>query len=448
MLQLKTSSKNIKIAVLGYGKEWKSSLDFLLSQGFSDITILDKNNDIWDIPENITYILGPEYLRDLSVYEVIIKSPWVSPYKSELASFRDKFISQTQIFFEYYRWNVIGITGTKWKSTVSSLLHASLLEAWYKSKLVGNIWSPVLDEIDIINWEKHDYVVYELSSYMLEDFCPKLYIWYINNIFECHLDWHENMWNYSSAKMNILINAENTVTHNTITWWEITFPSKTWFDYENSSLYYNWEIFLTSPVKHILWEHNMENICWVLSILRSIIDDENKLKSTIQNTLSSFHSLPHRLENIWVFHDITFIDDWAAVTPEATISAIKALGPDVETLLVWWKDLQADYTNLEKTISESNIKNIVLFPDSWYRLFSMQLDSKKEDEVFEFSLANTTLKCIKTRSMESAIKFSYRYTSPGKIVLLSSAAQSYSLWKSFEEKWDQFKKFIKKHETV
>lgn len=60
--------------------------------------------------------------------------------------------------------------------------------------------------------EPYDYVVYEMSSYMLQDFAPKLYIGVFNNIYPCHLDWHFNSWNiYKEAKLNILLNAEYKV---------------------------------------------------------------------------------------------------------------------------------------------------------------------------------------------------------------------------------------------
>jgi len=69
---------------------------------------------------------------------------------------------------------VIGITGTKGKSTTSTLLYEFLIQAGYKVKLVGNIGNPVLDEVDLS--DTYDYIVYEMSSYMLQDFVPKLFI--------------------------------------------------------------------------------------------------------------------------------------------------------------------------------------------------------------------------------------------------------------------------------
>ena len=448
MLTLTSTSLGSKIAILGFWKEWQSSMRFLLSQNFTNITILDKKEDIWTIPKNISSQLWDTYLDNIHDFDLIIKSPWVSPYAKEYNLVQNKFISQTQIFFEYYQWKVIGITGTKWKSTVSSLLEKSLKNLNYKTKLVGNIWTPVLDEIDINSVENYDYIIYEMSSYMLDWYNPPLHIWYINNIYECHLDWHQDMINYSRAKENILKNAKHTITHKSISKWDILFPSQDWFSYKDDSIYYKDEIFLECPEKILIWEHNMLNICWVLSLLQTIISEIETLKDVVRDTLKVFSPLHHRLENIGTYKWITFIDDGAAVTPDATIWAINALGSSVETLLIWWKDLQTSHQELLEIISSSTIKNIVLFPDTGYKIFSPYNDEVWEEEVFEFSYNNTTLKSIKTKSMESAVKFCYTYTSPNKIVLLSSAAQSYSLWKSFEEKWMQYKKYINQYAAI
>ena len=79
-------------------------MNFLIRLGFSDITILDQNTDIETaaLPENVSHILGVEYLDTLANFDVIIKAPGVSPYLPALTPYKDRFLSQTQIFFEFY----------------------------------------------------------------------------------------------------------------------------------------------------------------------------------------------------------------------------------------------------------------------------------------------------------------------------------------------------------
>lgn len=449
-MPLKDLSTSSKIAILGFGKEWKASMDFLIRLGFSGITILDIQTpkNITEIPKEILYIFWNEYLDTLSEFDLIIKSPGISPYQEKILPHRDKLISQTQIFFEYYQGKLIGITGTKWKSTVASLTYKALVQAGFNTKLVWNIGTPVLQEIDVLEEETYDYIVYELSSYMLEGFCPPVFIGYINNIHECHLDWHTHIDIYTQAKYNILKKCEYGIVHNSLSWGDISFPSSQGYSYKDHVFYKNESAFIDDSAVSLLWEHNRVNICWVLTILEKIIPDTDRLRTIIQSTLQNFSPLAHRLEHVGIFHDISFVDDGIAVTPEATIAAIKSLEWSVQTLLTWWKDIGMDQATLEETIAQSEISHLVLFPDTWYSLFSEETTSYPPEEVFEFLLHWRTITAIKTTHMKTAIDFCFQYTSKDKTVLLSSAAQSYSLWKSFEEKWEQYTHYIKTYAKV
>jgi UDP-N-acetylmuramoylalanine--D-glutamate ligase len=108
--------------------------------------------------------------------------------------------------------------------------------------------------------------------------------------------------------------------------------------------------------------------------------------------------------------------------------AIKAL-KDVATIFLGGEDRGYNFSQLEKTIKKYKIKNIALFPQSGERM----LKSRKG------------LNVLKTSSMEEAVNFAYEKTEPGKICLLSCASPSYSLWKNFEEKGNQFQRYVKNH---
>jgi len=445
MLKFRSLQTSADIAILWYGKEWQSSLMFLQKLWFENITILDRNQISCN---DVISITGESYLDSLDRYDYIIKSPGISLHHEKIFPHRDRVWSQTQIFFEFYTWKVIGITGTKGKSTVSSLTYETLKAAWYKVRLVWNIGKPVLDEIDVLSEVEHDYLIYELSSYMLEDFKPKLYIWYINNIFPCHIDWHTSMDIYTQAKYNILQNAEHKITHESLQWWDVSFPNIDWYHYKNKDIFKKNNLLFQNITSRLIWEHNMVNLCWVLNILEIAVWDENKIIKSFPWALSWFKPLRHRLENLWIYKWIQFVDDGAAVTPEATIAAIKWLWSKVQTLLIWWKDHNYSISDLEEIILNSRIQNIVLFPDFWYKLFSSYVSHYKEDEEFKISLWWKDINVLKTKYMEQAVVFSYKHTQENSCVLLSSAAQSYSLWKSFEEKWEQYQKYIEKYAKI
>jgi len=404
--------KNKKIAILWFWKEGKSSLEFLLKIWINpeQITILDKIThplipSLKSKGREVKIISWENYLDNLDDFDLIFKSPWISPYNPKISPYKKKLISNAEIFFNNYQWRVIWITWTKGKSTISTLTYKILESYWYNVKLVWNIWKPVLDEIDILLWEDYDYIIYELSSYMLEKFSPELFIWVLNNIFPDHLDWHDNFENYKKAKENILKNALNQID------WRIL-NKKTKFKTK------------------LEWEHNKKNIAVVEEICKIIwIKDFSRF----ENTLKEFNWLAHRLENIWTFSWITFIDDAISTTPESTIEAIKTYNIKIWTIFLWWTNRWYKFDELVEYLEKYNIKNIVLFPDSWDKIKL---------------LLNNNFNILETSSMEKAISFAYKNTNIWKICLLSTASPSYSLWKNFEEKWNIFKEEIIKHNKL
>ncbi len=441
--------KNYKIAILWFWKEGKSTLNFLKKVWVKNISILDKNNinleeNIW----NIKIITGDSYLNKLWEYDYIFKSPWISPYNKKIEKYRDKLISWTEIFFDNYKWKSICVTWTKGKSTISTLIYKTLKKAWLKVKLVWNIWNPVLDEINLLNEKVYDFVVYEMSSYMLETLKPKSYISIINNIYDCHIDWHNWRKNYINAKKNIIINAENKIVNyelkNKISSKNIFYFGKKWnYKYSENNFFINEKKILEDKNILLKWEHNRYNISAVIWVLDIISKDRKKenLFFELKEVLKSFSWLAHRMENIWAKKWITFIDDAIAVTSESTIAAIKTFWENVDTIFLWWQDSWLDFSKLRKTLKDYNIKNIVLFPDSWNRIFldfSNNLEFDKE-VVLEW---NYSPKLFKTKSMKKAVDFAFKNTTKGKICLLSCASPSFSLWSWFEEKWNLFKKEV------
>lgn len=424
------------IAILWFWKEWASTLRFLQKNNIPDwnITVLDKNTDLKI--ENFTWniVLWEKYLYNLDKYDYIFKSPWVSLYTDWILKYKSKILTQTKLFYEFYKWKIISVTGTKWKSTTVTLCYELLKNAWYNVKLVWNIWNPVLDEIDIQN-DIYDFVVCELSSYMLEDLeNHHSYISILLNIFEDHLDRHLNFENYSNAKKNILKNSENIlvwynlyhkIEKNLLNRKFLTFgPEWAYYSHIKNDFFINLEKINILINPKIPWDHNLDNFCWILWIC-DIIWIDFKI---FQNTINNFSGLPHRLQNLWTFSWITFIDDAISTTPESTIEAIKTFNQNIWTVFLWWTDRWYNFENLVKTLDKFNIKNIILFPDSWAKI--KELIKEKNYNILE------------TESMKDAVEFAFKNTSKWKICLLSTASPSYKLWKNFEQKWDEFKNEI------
>ncbi len=426
------------IAILGYGKEGASTLRFLQKNGILDgsITILDKNIDLKIENFNGKMNVWESYLENLDQYDYIFKSPGVSPYTNWLLPYKDKILTQTKLFYEFYSGKIISITQTKWKSTTTTLVYELLKNAWYNVKIVGNIWNPVLDEIDLKD-TSYDFIVYELSSYMLEELeNHHSYISILGNIYEDHLDWHLNFENYSNAKKNVLKNADNILI------WLHLYQKLQKNLLNRKILSFGWEMAYYSHRENFFFvnnknineqinpkipgNHNLDNFAWVLWVCDIIWVPYHIFSKTINN----FSWLPHRLQNIWTFVWITFIDDAISTTPESTIEAIKSFSNDVETIFLGGTDRWYHFENLVNFIEQSNIKHIVLFPESGENI-------KKWLKIKNYTILETSL-------MSEAITFALKNTSSWKVCLLSTASPSYSLWKNFEAKWDDFKNEILK----
>jgi UDP-N-acetylmuramoylalanine--D-glutamate ligase len=257
---------------------------------------------------------------------------------------------------------------------------------------------------------------------MLENLKKENTISVLGAIFPEHLDRHWSMEKYTRSKLNILSWSKNNVVY-----------KKTIQDYALLEKYPDlisyWDDGSIENIERsLLWQHNLENIRAALAVAHIVwISQEKAL-----NAIKTFQWLPHRMQKIsdkWWF---VWIDDAISTTPQSTIEAIKTFGEDIDTIFLWGTDRGYDFEELITFIYKNNIHNIVLFPDTWNKIYSMIQNNTKE----------YTLNILKTNSMQDAVKFAFEVTEKWKIVLLSTASPSYSLWKNFEEKGDLFQKHI------
>lgn len=421
------------IAILGFWLEGKSTLNFLLNNNFAfnKLSVLDMKAQPWLETMGIDLETGEHYLEHLDQFDVIFKSAGV-PYSPELLRYQDKILTQMQFFFKNYQGKVIAITGSKGKSTMTSLIFSILKNAGYRVKLVGNIGNPVLEEIDFT--EESDFVVCELSSYMLERLEKKNYLSVLGNIFPEHMDWHGGFEQYAKAKLNILKGSEfNIVLQKTAGEYQLAAT------YENIETYWIWgktswangyfihemqELFPTED-KLLLGEHNTQNIAAAIAVALKI----GVPMEVIHDTIKNFTGLPHRLQFVGEFQGIYFYDDAISTTPESTLEALKTFWKRIGTLFLGGTDRGYDFRLLMEKVQEYWIQNLVFFPPSGEKMARLVPDFKG--------------KVLHTDDMQAAVAFAFQYTEPEKICLLSTASPSYSIWKNFEEKGDLFQKAIK-----
>lgn len=417
------------VLILGYGKEGKITQKYL-KKYYPELKI-----GIADEKQ------GKDYLKVQENFDMVIKTPGIPKEKlmvktrapitigarlstkiSKNFSALVPYTTATNIFFSKVKGynTIIGVTGSKGKSTTSSLIYEIIKAAGKDVILIGNIGKPMLQEV-MKPISKNRIFVLEFSSYQLDDieFSPDIAV--VTNLFPEHINYHNGLKNYYLAKKNIINfqNRSNFFVYNP----------------ENKEMNKWLKNYKGTPVKFyknklengLIGKHNESNIKAAVAVAKLLHIPNVAIKKAIKN----FKGLPHRLEFIGQFKGIKFYDDAISTTPESTIMAIESL-PDIDTIFLGGQDRGYNFSKLEKTIKKYKIKNIVLFPESGNRII-------KNRKGFNI---------LKTNKMEKAVEFAYKNTKKGKICLLSCASPSYSLWKDFEEKGKQFKYFVKKSKNT
>ncbi|CAN5167274.1 UDP-N-acetylmuramoyl-L-alanine--D-glutamate ligase [soil metagenome] len=392
--------KNKKILILGYGKEGKATEQYLKkSLPECEIGIADKSQ-------------GDDYLQKQSEYDIVIKTPGIQKQLMTVP-----YTTATNIFFANKGIHpVIGVTGSKGKSTTASLIFHILQEAGIPAKLVGNIGNPALQELIEPPKEK-TYFIYELSSYQLDDIEYSPHISIIVSLFPEHMNYHGSEENYYEAKKKIIEHVTN----------------KDFYVYNpHYSKLHDWSMYtIATPVLFetdfvpestaLQGNHNLSNIRGAITVARMLnISDEVSAKA-----IHSFKPLPHRLQKIGEYRGITFYDDAISTTPESTIAALEAI-PQVKTILLGGEDRGYKYDILAEKLQSFAVEHVVLFPET-----AQKIKTSFEKIAFAPHI-------LETENMEKAVKFAYKHTPAGAVCMLSTAAPSYSLWQNFEEKGDQF----------
>lgn len=416
---------NTLVIILGYGREGKAMHDILRSHVPTARIIITDEQHI-DVPE---FHELADAIAACTPETIIIKSPgipWHRDYVSAMQNAGAHFTSSTNLFMaerqlmtpplmngEKEGVRIIGITGTKGKSTTSSLLAHVLRSAEKHVVLAGNIGEPAIAHVD----EPSDTIfVLELSSYQLSDLIIAPDISVVLNLYEEHMDYHGSIEEYHAAKMRI---AELQVAGSLFVYNE-HFPQLVdlahrvrakaipFVDRSDRSL----------NSLTLLGEHNRENAAGVLAVTDYLGID----RAMVNSAFASFKSLPHRLQDVGTVHGIQFINDSFCTTPAAALAAIDVFSDRLCAIILGGHDRGYDFTDLAKRIVDLGV-----------RIYLLQNADRLETAIRAIGGEP-----IMIRKFSEIIPDVLDRCTSGSICLLSPASPSFGQFKNFVERGELF----------
>lgn len=418
----------MKIAILGFGEEGKSVLRFLKK----DPSFRSENLEILDKK------LNQNYLNNLSRFDIIFRSPGVPYSLPEIQSAKKKGVkisSATKLFFEQAAKRgikIIGVTGSKGKTTTATLIYKMLKAGGKRIFLAGNIGKSPLDLLRKLR--RNDWVVLELSSFQLQDLesSPKIAV--LLELFPEHLDinsghgGHKNLKEYYSAKANIVRfqkknDAVFFLKHNPTTARIARLSQGKKFPISEKDK----TPFNISEIK-LIGLHMYRNALAAAAVAKYLGVSDGIIKKTAR----TFRGIEHRLEFVRRIKEIEFYNDSIATNPEAAAAAIQSFPNRNVILLAGGFDKNLNYASLNKALRGSSVRLILLYGQN-----------KKK---IQKAVSGTGLPIKIVSNLNQALKFAYQRAKKMRraVILLSPAAASFDQFRGYAERGEKFKDLVRK----
>lgn len=408
------------VILLGFGREGKAMYEVLKKEApLARILVTDEQKI--DVPE---FHELADAIAAVTSEAVVIKSPGIPWHRSYVQAMQDAgahFTSSTNIFMAERQLRavgvdsgfVIGVTGTKGKSTTASLLAHVLKTVGKSVVLCGNIGEP---SIAHVNDPAETIFVLEISSYQLSDLTIAPHIAMIVNLYEEHMDWHGDVASYHAAKMRIadLQTEEDIFVYNE-KFPQLVDPASRvkskaipFVDRSDESLDHI----------HLLGEHNRENAAGVLAVT----DFFNIDRGVVDSAFESFVPLPHRLQDLGEVRGIRFVNDSISTTPQSALAAIDVYQDSLGAIILGGQDRGYDFSVLAKRVVSLGIRCYVL----------------QNGERAAKAIRMLGGSPIIMSDFHEIISDVFQNLSKGSVCLLSPASPSYGQFKNFEDRGEQF----------
>ena len=434
-----------KVLVYGLGVTGISSVKCLDKKGY-EVYTFDKNKE--KIEELKGYNYSPISCANLEDYkfEFVLKSPGIKPNDEyvELLENRNEIISDIEASQRLFpEKEKIAITGTNGKTSTTSMVNHILNQSGHKAYAVGNIGEGILWQM----YNNEGVFVEELSSFQLHDsklYHPKFAA--ILNINEDHIDWHGSFDDYINSKLKIssnqdqsdvlVINKDDRILQDN----KLSFKAKV---YEFSSrqrvergLYLKENTIYLIDENHddegildvrdlsVIGRHNYENAmaAILLTYLYGIKLDD------IIKSIKTFKSIAHRLEFVKTIDGVDYYNDSKGTNVDSSVKAIESFDRPI-IIIAGGYDKHIDYTDYVKAFKKNGKLMIIMG----------QTKQKLENICKDLGVSY-----IMVENMKEALDEAYKEAKSGDVVLLSPASASWDMYKSYEQRGDDFKDLVKK----
>ncbi len=382
--------------------------------------------------EGITVHLGGNL--KMPACDLVIVSPGIdlqSDFAKKAIPLGVPVIGELEFASWFCQVPMIAITGTNGKTTTTELISAALIKAGKKTEAVGNIGKAL--SIVANHSCNYDCLVIEVSSFQLEtirDFSPHIALHL--NLTPDHLDRYESMRDYGRAKERIFENQKSSdfaVVNSNLTLQpfkarKITFSGvdpKADYRFENGVLFAGFERLMSMSESQLLGMHNVENILATLATA-DLLGVDRKL---VMESICEYRPKAHRCERVGEFEGILYINDSKGTNADAVEKALSSLSRPV-VLIAGGKDKGLSFTELRSVISQK-VKHAILIGETRDQI------AQEWDQVISLE---------KATSLREAVELARRAASRGDIILLSPGCSSFDMFRSYEDRGDQFRQEV------
>jgi UDP-N-acetylmuramoylalanine--D-glutamate ligase len=458
------TDKRITVFGLGLNMGGVGTVAYLALQGAREIIVTDIKTKEELAPsiekleryKNITWVLGQHRPEDFTTVDMVVKNPgipWTNEYIKLAVTHGIPVEMDSSLFFRRCKNPIIGITGSKGKTTTSTLIAHVLTEAKRETVSVGISQVGVLGVLDQITPESQ--VVFELSSWRLSALAhirksPAIAV--LTNIYPDHQNYYHSMEAYMADKAQIFLhqkasgiciaNWDNALVREmvqdapgTVLWFSTTGRvggDGAWLEGEVLMLSHQGKEQALLPLSDVplRGEHNVGNVLGAaLAALASGLTI-----AEIRSGIMNFPGVPHRLEKVAEKEGITYYNDTAATIPDAAVASLRSFTEPV-ILIAGGSDKQLSFDDLAREIAHRPKKLILFRGEGTDRLLlALRPLLPLEERDRHFDIVDTMAEAIRL-ARESAV--------PGDVVLLSPGTASFGLFKNEFDRGEQFRAVVK-----